>query len=39
MAYITHEDSKEIKNGIVRIHKILEIRKLRNIRHRNNKYN
>ena len=28
MAAITHQDAKEIKNGIVRIHKRLELRKL-----------
>ena len=28
MAAITHQDAKEIKNGIVNIHKRLELRKM-----------
>jgi len=32
MAYITHEDAEELKIGIVRIHKMLELRKLLNLR-------
>ena len=33
---MTREESKQLKNGIVRIHKMLEIRKLRVIHQRMN---
>ena len=36
MAYITRKDTKQLKNGIVKIHKMLELRKLRAIHQRIN---